>query len=88
MYVAYFLEKKNKYELCKAIIPRYLRRIQSCEHISASKISGVSRLWFSLRTRPLVLKANSEATVLIGMAKISRAIFLKISRAKADFDWR
>ena len=35
---------------------------------------GWSLLWYELTTLPLVLKADSEATVVIGIAKISLAI--------------
>ena len=58
--------------------PLYLFLIQSCEHIKASKISGVRRLRWSLRTLPLVLNADSEAIVLTGVANISRASSLKV----------
>lgn len=49
-------------------------RIQSLAQIRRSTIVGVSELLKSSRTRPPVLKADSEATVEIGIAKRSRAM--------------
>lgn len=49
----------------------YLFLRQSCEHISASNSSEVRRLRCSLSTLPLVLKADSDATVVTGTAKMS-----------------
>jgi len=46
-----------------AQVPWYLFRSQFCEHIKTSRISELSILRCSLRTRPLVLNADSDATV-------------------------
>jgi hypothetical protein len=60
------------------LVPWYLFRSQLYEHIKASKISELSQLRCSLRTRPLVLNADSDATVLTGMINISHATFLSM----------
>jgi hypothetical protein len=57
-----------------------LRRffIQFCVQIKASAVSGDNELLKQSNTRPPVLNADSEATVEIGMANTSRAIFVRI----------
>jgi hypothetical protein len=45
--------------------------IQSCEHIKASKISGVSLLQCLLRILLQVINTHSDATVLTGITNMS-----------------
>ena len=47
---------------------------QSLEQIIASTISGLSELRYWSRTLPPTLKADSDATVEIGMLKMSHAM--------------
>jgi hypothetical protein len=48
---------------------------QFCEHIKASTVVGANELRKGSKTRPQVLKVDSEATVVMGIAKASRAIW-------------
>ena len=74
------MRKNNKYEtyVNKFFIPYISAHNQSWVHIIASKVFGWSLLLWGLINLPLVLNADSDATVDIGMAKISLAIVCKI----------
>ena len=60
--------KRIKLQKKRMDILLYLFRNQSCEHIRASIIFEVSLLRCSLSTLPLVLNADSDATVVTGIA--------------------
>ena len=47
---------------------------QLWQHIKTSNMPQWSLLWCGLTTQPLLLKADSKVTVVIGIAKISLAI--------------
>ena len=57
------------------ILPCISLRNQFWVHIKASKVFEFNLLRCELKMRPPVLKADSEATVEIGIAKKSLAIF-------------
>ena len=52
----------------------FSRRIQSCVHMRASAIFGLSELWKESSTQLPALKADSDATVYIGTARTSFAV--------------
>jgi hypothetical protein len=58
--------------------------IQSCVHTTASSMNGVKELRKSSRMRPLVLNADSEAIVEIGIASTSQAKRDKIGNLCSD----
>src|SRR5688572_18861629 len=49
-------------------------RSQSCIHTKASSMNGVREVQKSSKIRPPVLKADSDATVVMGIASTSRAM--------------
>jgi hypothetical protein len=51
---------------------------QFCEYIKASTVLGANELREGSKTRPLMVKADSKATVGMGIDKISRAIWASI----------
>jgi hypothetical protein len=51
---------------------------QFCEHINASTVHSVSELQKGSNIRLLVLQADFEATVVIGMANTSRVVLPRI----------
>ena len=51
---------------------------QSCKHINASTTLGVKELLYASKIHPPILKADSDATMDIGTAKISRAMCERI----------
>jgi hypothetical protein len=57
---------------------------QFCEHIKASTIVGANELWKGSKTCPPVLKVDFEATVVMEIAKTSRAIWA-ITRNLVEF---
>ena len=57
------------------VLPCISVRNQFWLHIKASNVSSFNLLCCGVTTRPLVLMADSEATVEIGIAKKSLAIF-------------
>ena len=59
---------------------RFEPRNQSCAHIKHWSVNGDKELLKSSRTRPLVLKADSEATVDMGIANISLAMHERIGK--------
>jgi len=54
---------------------RGLELNQFCAHINASTVFGANELRKGSNTRPPVLNADSEATVVMGMANTIRAIW-------------
>jgi hypothetical protein len=61
-----YYNKRTKHK--RIDIHLYLFCNQSCEHIRASTIFVISLLRCSLSTLPLVLNADSDATVVMGIA--------------------
>ena len=90
-WVNYHLEVKHTNKNVKQTrlqqIPSFfysLQRYQSCKHIRASTVFGLSEFRFGVITFLLKLKADSEATLDTGTARISCAILASCGYLAAD----